>query len=134
MLCYGGDFNDHPNSGQFVFNGTILSDRTPEPGYFEVKHVYQNISTSLTDDGRISIFNKNFFTDLSPYDITWTLTENGNVVAEGRLDHASGRSQRKDCGSHSGHSPVEKPETGGGVCLAHKLQAEEGQGVGQEGI
>lgn len=55
MLCYGGDFNDHPNSGQFVFNGTILSDRTPEPGYFEVKHVYQNISTSLTDDGRISI-------------------------------------------------------------------------------
>ena len=86
MLCYGGDFNDHPNSGQFVFNGTILSDRTPEPGYFEVKHVYQNISTSLTDDGRISIFNKNFFTDLSPYDITWTLTENGNVVAEGRLD------------------------------------------------
>lgn len=86
MLCYGGDFNDHPNSGQFVFNGTILSDRTPEPGYFEVKHVYQNISTSLTDDGRISIFNKNFFTDLSPYDITWTLTENGNAVAEGRLD------------------------------------------------
>lgn len=86
MLAYGGDFNDHPNSGQFVFNGTILADRTPEPGYFEVKHVYQNISTSLTDDGRISIFNKNFFTDLTPYDITWTLTENGNVVAEGKLD------------------------------------------------
>lgn len=54
MLAYGGDFNDHPNSGQFVFNGTILADRTPEPGYFEVKHVYQNISTSLTDDGKIS--------------------------------------------------------------------------------
>lgn len=85
MLCYGGDFNDQPNSGQFVFNGVILSDRTPEPGYFEVKHVHQNISTSLTQDGQIAIFNKNFFTDLSPYDITWTLTENGQNVAEGAL-------------------------------------------------
>ncbi len=90
MLCYGGDFGDHPNSGQFVFNGTILSDRTPEPGYFEVKHVYQYITTTLTEGGKIEVFNKNHFSDLSAYDVVWTLTENGNPVATGKLDVKAG--------------------------------------------
>ncbi len=84
MLCYGGDFNDYPNSGQFVFNGTILADLTPEPGYFEVKHVYQNIKASLKD-GKIAIFNKNFFQDLSDYDVVWTLTQDGREIAKGLL-------------------------------------------------
>ncbi len=86
MLCYGGDFGDHPNSGQFVFNGTILADRTPEPSYFEVKYVYQYITTTLTEDGKIAIFNKNHFTDLSGYDVVWTLTEDGREVCKGKLN------------------------------------------------
>jgi beta-galactosidase len=85
MICYGGDFNDQPNSGQFVFNGTILADRTPEPGYFEVKHVYQNITASLKD-GKISVFNKNYFKDLSDYDVVWTLLCNGKEVKKGTLN------------------------------------------------
>lgn len=84
MLCYGGDFNDHPNSGQFVFNGTILADLTPEPGYFEVKHVYQNIKAGLKD-GKVTIFNKNFFKDLSDYDVIWTLNRDGKEIAKGML-------------------------------------------------
>ncbi len=94
MICYGGDFNDHPNSGQFVFNGTILADRTPEPSYFEVKHVYQYMSASLTDDGKVCLFNKNFFTDLSDYDIVWSLTEDGKPVANGLFDVAIGPRQK----------------------------------------
>ncbi len=87
VLAYGGDFGDEPNSGQFVFNGTILSDRTPEPGYFEVKHVYQNIKASLSEDGKgINVFNKNFFIDLSGYDAVWTLLRNGEASTSGSLD------------------------------------------------
>ncbi len=85
ILAYGGDFGDQPNSGQFVFNGTILSDRTPEPGYHEVKHVYQNIKTTSPAKGRLLIRNKNYFRDLSGYDAQWALYEDGLSVASGPL-------------------------------------------------
>lgn len=87
IMAYGGDFGDQPNDGQFVFNGTILSDRTPEPGYYEVKHVYQNIKTSLSEDGKnLRIFNKNFFADLSSYDCSWSWQCNGMIIKFGKLE------------------------------------------------
>lgn len=86
ILAYGGDFGDEPNSGQFVFNGVILSDRTPEPGYTEVQHVYQNIKASLSDDGsHVKVFNKNFFIDLSGFEVQWTILRNGLPVSSGEL-------------------------------------------------
>ncbi len=77
ILAYGGDWGDQPNSGQFVCNGTILADHTPEPGYFEVAHVYQNIKALLTADGQIEIRNKNYFRSLDYVDLKWTLYVNG---------------------------------------------------------
>lgn len=32
-LAYGGDFEDHPNDGQFVMNGIVFGDRIPKPQY-----------------------------------------------------------------------------------------------------
>ena len=49
ILAYGGDFGDVPNDGQFVMNGVILSDRRPEPGYYEVKHVFQPFDIKFSD-------------------------------------------------------------------------------------
>lgn len=87
ILAYGGDFGDAPNDNQFVFDGTIFSDRVPKPAYFEVQHVYQNIKASLSKDGKgIDIFNKNFFIDLSPYDVAWTVLKNGTPVSNGLVD------------------------------------------------
>ncbi len=84
-ICYGGDFGDEPNSGSFVMNGTILADRTPEPGYTEVKHVLQYIKTTMNPDGKIKVFNKNHFTDLSGYDARWSLLRDGKIISEGEL-------------------------------------------------
>lgn len=84
ILAYGGDFNDQPNDGQFVCNGTILADRTPEPGYFEVKHVYQNIKTTLDGD-TLSIRNKNYFRCLDAYAGTWELLEDGVIIKQGNI-------------------------------------------------
>ena len=86
MICYGGDFADQPNSGQFVFNGILLSDRTPEPSYTEVKHVHQNIKTKLADNGKVSVFNKYFFKNLGEYEADWVLTEDGKQIAQGKLE------------------------------------------------
>lgn len=81
ILAYGGDWGDHPNSGQFVCNGTILADHTPEPGYYEVAHVYQNIKTTLKD-GKVTIQNKNYFRPLDYVKATWTLYKNGQPTKQ----------------------------------------------------
>lgn len=87
FLAYGGDFGDKPNDGQFVMNGVIFADMEPKPQYYEVKKVYQNISVSLVDsiNGVFDIYNKYFFKDLSDYDITWSLLEDGKVIIEERF-------------------------------------------------
>ena len=41
--AYGGDFGDRPNDGNFCFNGLLAPDRTPNPHFYEVQHVYQPI-------------------------------------------------------------------------------------------
>ncbi len=85
ILAYGGDFGDQPNDGQFVCNGTILADRTPEPGYFEVKHVYQNIKATLANDGAILIRNKNYFRGLEAYDCTYDILQDGVTIKHGKI-------------------------------------------------
>ncbi len=88
ILAYGGDWGDHPNSGQFDCNGTILSDRTPEPGYYEVAYVYQNIKATFAD-GQITIRNKNYFRPLDYVTATWTLLKNGESAGSGTFDVAA---------------------------------------------
>lgn len=62
ILAYGGDFGDRPNDGLFVMNGTIHSDRTLQPGYWEVKHVFQPFRFELEDGGKsVKVTNLNYF-------------------------------------------------------------------------
>lgn len=86
-LAYGGDFGDKPNDGQFVMNGIIFADYEPKPQYYEVKKVYQNIAVTPLDveKGRFNVFNKNYFTDLSAYDLLWALYKNGVKIHSGNI-------------------------------------------------
>ena len=84
ILAYGGDWGDVPNCGSFMMNGCVLSDRTPEPGYWEIKHVFQPIVSSLGADGRsFKVENRHYFRDLSAYECRLTRFENG-VETESR--------------------------------------------------
>ncbi len=86
-LGYGGDFGDRPNDGQFCMNGVMFGDLEPKPQYYEVKHVYQNISVKMLDakKGEVEIFNRNYFTDLSQYLCEWSLWKNGSQVNVGEV-------------------------------------------------
>jgi len=88
FLAYGGQFGEFPNDAQFLLDGVINADRTPKPQYFEVKKVHQNVAVKIADAdaGTLEIFNKNYFVDLSDYDVVWTLTEDGRKIAGGALD------------------------------------------------
>lgn len=87
FVAYGGDFGDAPNDGQFIVKGVVFADRTPKPCYFEVKHVYQNITVTPRDatQGEVEIFNKYFFKDLAEFQVVWELTEDGKVIQSGKL-------------------------------------------------
>lgn len=89
IYAYGGDFNRFDASDvNFCDNGLISPDRIPNPHMYEVGYYYQNIWTSLVDakKGEISIFNENFFRDLSAYYLEWQLLKNGKVMRSGRME------------------------------------------------
>lgn len=95
ILAYGGDFGDKPNDGLFCMNGCVLSDRTPEPGYYEIKHVYQNWSARASEDfGKVIIKNKNYFTDSKGVSCEWTGLRNGEPFAHGRFPLSAGGAVR----------------------------------------
>ena len=77
---YGGDYGENmPSDANFCCNGLVNPDREPHPGYYEVKHVYQNVSICAVDveNGLFEIFNRNYFTDLKPYTVKYWVERDG---------------------------------------------------------
>jgi len=88
-FAYGGDFGpeDVPSDGNFCANGLVSADRTPHPGLFEVKKVYQNIDVLPLNPerGQITLVNKYLFRSLEFVDMHWQLIANGKVEIEGEI-------------------------------------------------
>ena len=90
IFAFGGDFNGYDASdGSFNCNGVIAADRTWHPHSFEVKYQQRNILTKAVDakKGKISVFNENFFKDLSQYRLVWTEVVEGEAVASGTVEN-----------------------------------------------
>lgn len=87
--AYGGDFGEEgiPSDGNFCLNGLVWPDRTPHPGLYEVKKVYQYIGFEAVDlkKGLIRIRNKYDFTNLSKFNFDWEVVSDGVVVQSGKL-------------------------------------------------
>lgn len=82
--AYGGDFGaGHlQNDENFCANGLVAADRSPHPGIYEVKKVYQDIIIKDKDwqNGIIVIENNFNFTNLSEYQFKWVLLKNGEAI------------------------------------------------------
>lgn len=87
---YGGDFGDYPNDKDFCANGLVSPDRVPNPHFYEMSKVYQNIDIldKGIDKGHIAIVNKNIFISTAEYDFVWELTEDGKKIQGGTLKFA----------------------------------------------
>ncbi len=97
--AYGGDFGENmPSDGNFVCNGLIGPDREPHPGLAEVKYVYQNVKFTSDDpvSGKYNIFNRFYFTDLSGYDVRYTVLADGKPVRKGKLRFDTQAQQGED--------------------------------------
>ena len=86
---YGGDFGAwmYTHDENFCCNGVVLPDRTPHPGLYEVKKVYQDIRFELVDaaQGKLRIHNEFNFNNLLLYSYRYELLRNGKSVASGDI-------------------------------------------------
>lgn len=91
--AYGGDFGAYKyhNDENFCCNGLVLPDRTPHPGLYEVKKVYQDIRFNAKDlaKGEINIENHFIYTDLKDFTFTWEVLQNGERIASDTLTNIS---------------------------------------------
>ncbi len=88
FMAYGGGFGEVPNDHYFIHKGVVFSDRSPKPHYPEMKRVYQWISIKADDlaAGRVKIQNRYAFISLDGFNPRWTLSEDGNVMDQGKLE------------------------------------------------
>jgi beta-galactosidase len=88
--AYGGDLGGYhlQNDENFCANGLVAADRTPHPGAYEVKKVYQNILFKAKDvsKGVITVQNLYDFTNLDQFNFKWEQYRNGEKIKEGTLD------------------------------------------------
>ncbi|RYY54063.1 MAG: DUF4981 domain-containing protein [Chitinophagaceae bacterium] len=97
--AYGGDLGSfywqHDENG--VADGILSSDRTPDPGAWEVKKGYQPINFQAVDalHGKIRIENSFGFTNLSDYTFQWQVLLNGRDLGSNtfKVDLEPGRSK-----------------------------------------
>lgn len=89
FYAVGGDFDDHPNDGPFCGNGLVMPDRQVMPKTWEVKKVYQPVRIDAVPGapGSFRVTNKDFFTDLSQYEVRWTLSEDGVLKRSGKAEN-----------------------------------------------
>jgi len=82
--AYGGDYGETKHDGNFCCDGMVFPDRTAKPAMHEFKAIAAPIVITgvKTATGQFKIFNKNFFKDLSEYQLQWSITCDG-VIQDG---------------------------------------------------
>ena len=88
VFVFGGDFNDYdPSDNSFCCNGILAADRTYHPHAYEVAYQYRSILTSASAEaalnGKVDVYNENFFIDLSRYILHWDVEVDGAKVLSG---------------------------------------------------
>ena len=85
--AYGGDYGEVKHDGNFCCDGMVFPDRTAKPAMHEFKSIAAPvvISTIKASSGQFSVFNKQFFNDVSDFDINWVITRDGLNIEAGKV-------------------------------------------------
>lgn len=101
IWLYGTDYNEKKHwfmppyntcaivgsNTYFNANGIIAADRKLHPSAYEVKKVYAEMKVESVDAarGKFLVKNKQLFSDLSAFNLTYKITEDGNLIKEGTV-------------------------------------------------
>lgn len=78
-MCYGGDFGDVINDGNFCCDGVIFADRKLKSGSYYVKNAYRGFDTELSAN-TLRVINRFDFTSLKDYTLKIDIECDGKVV------------------------------------------------------
>ena len=86
-FAYGGDFDDHPNDGDFCVDGLNFPNRLPYPGLIEYKKILEPVEVQALDlkAGALKIVNRYAFKSLSHLAGAWKVMAEGVTLAQGQL-------------------------------------------------
>lgn len=93
---YGGDWGDKPNDGTFAFNGIVRADRSPNPAFYEVAKVYQQVQFERKGD-KIELTNEYMFTNLDKFALRFELLLDGVVTETKTINMPSVKPLEKGC-------------------------------------
>lgn len=82
---YGGDFDDFPNDGICCIDGLVFPDRTPRPGYYDMKKVYEPFRGRF-ENGVLYLKNLRSFASLDDQYLDWRVTAGGKTIDAGSID------------------------------------------------
>ncbi len=97
--CYGGDFGDYPNDGNFCVDGLVHPDRTFSTGMKEAKNVYVPFAVTAVDaeKGIFAVTSYRFFENLSElFSLRWRYELGGKIAAVGTADADIGPWETKE--------------------------------------
>ena len=99
VFAYGGSYNNYDASdNSFCCNGIIAADRTLHPHAYEVAYQYRSIHTSASpedaSEGKVSVYNENFFISLSRYMMEWNVNVDGVSVLFGTVSSLDAEPQQ----------------------------------------
>lgn len=85
--AYGGDFGDKPTNNNFCCNGIVQPGLGVNSKLNEMCKVFQEIEFYASDlaTGKIEVFNKFYYKDLSEYEFRWKLLRNGIEMKNGKV-------------------------------------------------
>ena len=84
FLAFGGDYGDQPTDYNFCVNGIIYANREISPKMQAIKGAYAPFVIEVEQTG-VKITNKQLFTDLSEYVVTYECQCDGEVVKTKQL-------------------------------------------------
>ena len=82
---YGGDFGEYPHNGICCIDGLVFPDRTPRPGYYDMKKVYEPFRCEYKD-GILKIRSVRYYTEMSDLAAKWSVESNGYTILSGEIE------------------------------------------------
>ncbi|MEM6392931.1 MAG: glycoside hydrolase family 2 TIM barrel-domain containing protein [Planctomycetota bacterium] len=83
--AYGGDFGETIHDAEFVCDGLVGPDREPHPAMAECKKLMQPLAFGPLRGNRLTVTNKQYFTDLGWLTFHWQLQVDGRTIAKGKF-------------------------------------------------
>lgn len=87
---YGGDFGDTPNDGNFVMDGMLDSDHTPNSGLIEYKKALEPVQLVSSAGKSVTIINRYDSATLDHLTCNWTAVSEKGDGSSGSLDVPQG--------------------------------------------